>query len=68
VIRGLALPDDVLKKIYRENFVRLVSADPNALNVAGAIKTGERIATIAGAMTGKPASETEAARVAEALS
>jgi predicted TIM-barrel fold metal-dependent hydrolase len=68
VIRGMALPDDVLKKIYRENFVRLASAEPNALNVAGAIETCERIAAIAEAMTGKPASETEAAHVAKALS
>jgi len=32
MIQGIALPHDVLEKIYRENFGRIVSPDPKPLN------------------------------------
>lgn len=67
IIRGMSLPDDVLAKIYRGNFTRLVSAEPRRLNAAGAIKTCEGIAAIAEAVSGTPAADTEAARVAALL-
>jgi len=67
VIRGMSLPDEVLDKIYRENFTRLAGAEPKALNVGAAVEECEQLAAIAEAMSGKPAAETEAARVAERL-
>lgn len=67
VIRGMSLSDEVLDKIYRENFIRLASAEPKALNVDAAVEECELLAAIAEAMSGKPAAETEAARVAERL-
>jgi len=67
LIRGMSLPTDVLTKIYHDNFARLVGAEPRALNVAKATEECERLAVIAGALSGKPAAETEAARVARSL-
>ncbi len=67
VIRGMSLPADVLTKIYRENFARLVGSEPRALNAEVAIEECERLAAIAEALSGKPAAETEAALVARSL-
>jgi len=67
IIRGLSLPDDVLCKIYHDNFARLVGAEPTPLNIAAATEECERLAAIAEAMSGCPAGETEAALVAERL-
>ncbi len=67
VIRGMSLPDDVLNRIYRDNFCRLVGSEPRALNVGKAIEECERLAAIAQALSGKPAAETEAALVARNL-
>jgi len=67
IIRGMSLPDDVLAKVYRDNFVRLVGPEPKLLNVGAAIEECKRLAVIAQAMSGKPAEETEAARVAARL-
>ena len=67
LIRGLSLPADVLAKIYYGNFVRLVGSEPHALNVERAIEECERLAAIAEALSGRPAAETEAARVARSL-
>ena len=67
-IRGLALPDEVLRKIYHDNITRLAGTSPRPLDVAQAIEIARQIASIAEAMSGVPASETEAGQVAELLS
>ena len=67
VIRGMSLPEEVLTRIYRENFIRLVGAEPRALDVERAIAECRRLAGIAEALSGRPAAETEAALVAGRL-
>ena len=67
VIRGMALPPDVLAKIYRENSIRRLGAKPAPLNVDAAVAECRRLAAVAEALSGKPAAETEAARVADRL-
>jgi predicted TIM-barrel fold metal-dependent hydrolase len=67
VIRGMSLPNDVLTRIYHDNFIRLVGSEPRALNVERAIDECERLAAGAQALSGKPAVETEAALVARRL-
>jgi len=67
VIRGMALPLEVLNGVYRENFIRLVGAEPRTLDVNIAIAECDRLADIAEAMSGRPAADTEAARVAAML-
>ena len=67
IIRGMSLPDDVLTKIYRDNFGRLAGSEPQALNIERAIEECERLAAIAQALSGKPAAATEAALVAKNL-
>jgi len=67
VIRGMSLPADVLAKIYYGNFARLAGPAPRALDVGRAIEECKRTAAIAEALSGKPAAETEAARVARSL-
>ncbi len=67
LIRGMALPRDVLRKVYRSNFVHLAGAAPRPLNTDVVIEECRRMAAIAEALSGKPAAETEAARVIERL-
>jgi len=67
VIRGMALPADVLPKICHENFAGLAGPEPRALNVGRAIEECERLAAIAETLSGNPAADTEAARVARSL-
>ncbi|MFL7808152.1 MAG: amidohydrolase family protein [Anaerolineae bacterium] len=67
LIHGMALPDDVLKRIYHDNFVRAASDEPRALDVAQAVAVCERLAATAEVLSGTSAAETEAARVASAL-
>jgi hypothetical protein len=67
VIRGLSLPEDVLGKIYAGNFARLAGEEPHVLNRALAIQECERLAGIAKALSGQPAAETEASKVARLL-
>jgi predicted TIM-barrel fold metal-dependent hydrolase len=67
LIKGLSLPDNVLSKIYCDNFVRLVGIEPRTLDIEKAVEECERLGTIAEALSGKPASETEAAMVARRL-
>ena len=66
-IRGMALPDEVLKRIYHDNFVRAVSAEPRELDVGMAVEVCGRIAETAEAMSGTAAGETQAAEVARLL-
>ncbi len=67
IIRGMSLPDDVLDTIYRANFAEMAGAQPVALNVGAAVEECERLAAMAEAMSGTPAAETEAGRVARVL-
>jgi predicted TIM-barrel fold metal-dependent hydrolase len=67
VIRGMALPDSVLTRIYHDNFVRLAGARPRELDVEAAVAFCERLSTNAEAMSDVDASETEAALVARQL-
>jgi len=68
VIRGMSLPGNVLGKIYHDNIAGLVGPEPKPLNVDAAIEECKRLAAIAQAMSGRPAAETEAGRVAARLS
>jgi hypothetical protein len=67
VIRGMSLPEDVLGRIYVKNLVRLAGSEPRILDLTRAVAECERIASIAEALSGQPAAETEAAKVAGAL-
>ena len=67
IIRGMSLPDEALAKIYRDNFVRLAGSEPRPMSVDRAIVECERLGDIAEALTGKPATETEATKVARRL-
>jgi len=64
VIRGMALPDDVLAKIYGGNFTRLVGPAPKPLDRDAAMEELQREAIIAAGLSGKAPASTEAARVA----
>jgi len=67
IIRGMSLPEETLEAIYRGNLSRIAGSAPRPLNVPRVIEECERLASIAEAMSGKPASETEAAKVAALL-
>jgi predicted TIM-barrel fold metal-dependent hydrolase len=67
-IRGLALPDQVLRKIYHDNITRLAGTSPRQVDVPRAIELSRQIASIAEAMSEIPAAETEGGRVAQLLS
>ncbi len=67
VIRGMSLPQDTLHRIYHDNFAALVGPEPRPLDTERAIEECERIAAIAEALTGIPASDTEAGLVARSL-
>ena len=67
IVHGMSLPDEVLARIYRGNFVRLVGAEPKPLNAPAAADYCEQLAEVAEAVSGTAAGETEAARVAQAL-
>ena len=67
VIRGMSLPEGVLAKIYRKNFSRVVADQPRALNVPAAIDECRRLAAMAESLSGDPAEESEAGRVAAQL-
>ncbi len=67
IIRGLSLPDAVLERIYRLNYTRLVGAKPRSLSLSHAIAECTRIGSIARRLSGMPAEDTEAVRVARKL-
>jgi len=45
-LRGLSLPEHVLKKIYAENFERIVGEKPRDLNLEAAVEECERLAQV----------------------
>jgi predicted TIM-barrel fold metal-dependent hydrolase len=67
IIRGMSLPEDVLRRIYHDNFCRLAGPAPRALDVEKAIEECERLDAIARAVSSGAVEETEAARVAHKL-
>jgi hypothetical protein len=67
IVRGLSLPDDALAAIYRGNLTRLAGPQPKPLNLPRVIEECNRLASIAEALSGKPASETEAGKAVAAL-
>ena len=64
MIRGLALPEEVLRKIYAANFQRLVPAQPKALNLPLVMAELDRLAALSDALGASP---NTARRVAERL-
>jgi predicted TIM-barrel fold metal-dependent hydrolase len=66
-IRGMSLPDDVLARIYGGNLGRMLGPEAKALDIAAAVAECERIAAWAEGLSGRPAAETEAGRVAGLL-
>jgi predicted TIM-barrel fold metal-dependent hydrolase len=67
LIQGMALPDEVLKRIYHDNFVQAASEEPRELDVGKAVELCKRIAATAETMSGTPGAETQAAQVAGML-
>ena len=67
IVHGMKLPENVLAKIYRENLRSHIGAYPKPLNTAAAIEFSEQLSQTAEAMSGTPAGETEAAKVAALL-
>lgn len=67
VIRGMALPEDVLQRIYHDNYARLAGAEPKQLDVGQAISLCTQLAAIAQVMSGTPAEDSGPIQVAHAL-
>lgn len=67
VMRGLKLPPDVVAKICRGNYERIVGKTPRPLDRVLARRECERLARAVEAVTGKPAAENHAAKCAARL-
>lgn len=67
VIRGLALPDNVLQRIYQDNYTRLAGEEPQPIDIGMAISMCTQLASIAQVMTNTPAENTAPIKVAHAL-
>ena len=67
VIRGMSLSDEVLAGIYGGNLRRMAGPGPRALDVGRAVEECQHLAALSEVLSGKPAAETEAARVAASL-
>jgi hypothetical protein len=67
IIRGLSLPEDVLTRIYCDNFARLAGMEPHTLDIEMAVEECERLGAIAVALSSEPVGETEATLVARKL-
>ena len=65
---GLALPADVLAKIYAGNFERLTGPSPRPLDIEAAEAECRRVARIVATATDTPVAETAQARAADQLS
>jgi hypothetical protein len=65
--RGIALPAEVLHKIYHANLERLYGSTPATLNLDAALAEVERIADAVDAAAGGDVGENQARQVAEAL-
>jgi len=67
IIRGIALPHEVLAKIFCQSFEGLAGQHPRPLNIELAISECERIAGIANQMSDVAPEETQAAIAAKKL-
>ena len=67
IIRGMSLPDEVLKRIYGGNLMRLAGATPKPLDAAACAACCADLDRIAAQLSGA-AKDTQAAKVAAALS
>jgi len=67
IVQGMALPDDVLKKIYGGNYRRIAGDTPKTLDVDGAIALCTRVGAIAQGMSGVKAEESGPVQVARAM-
>lgn len=67
VIRGMALPPEVLARVYRGNFREWVGPAPKPLDATAAAELCDAIAACAQGLCGLPAEETEAGRAAAML-
>lgn len=67
IMRGLALPDDVLNSIYRNNFERFAGSKPKLLNTRLAAEECLRISAEVEVLTGQPANDTAASKAAAKL-
>lgn len=68
IMRGLNLPDEALRKIYRGNFERLVGSKPRELSALLAAEECRRVAAEVSIITGANTEDTEAAQAAIRLS
>ena len=67
IIHGIALPDEVLVKIFYQNFENLAGKHPKPLNLELATRECQRIANIASQMSGVAPEETQAGLAAKGL-
>lgn len=67
IMRGLALPSDVLQRIYRGNFERIAGEEPKTLNRDLAAQECERLAEEAKVLSGEEPGSTQAAEAAARL-
>lgn len=67
IIHGIALPDEVLAKIFYQNFENLAGKHPKPLNLELAIKQCEDLANIASQMSAVSPEETQAGLAAKGL-
>ncbi|HQK92939.1 MAG TPA: amidohydrolase family protein [Armatimonadota bacterium] len=67
IIRGMALPDDVLERVFCRNFERFAGVRPRPLDAAGAADVCDEIARAAQGLSGTPTSETQAGQAADRL-
>jgi hypothetical protein len=67
LIHGLSLPDDVLKSIYCDNFVRLAGMEPRPLDIGKAVEECKRLDAISRALSSESVSENEAMNVSRKL-
>ena len=66
-IHGLGLPQDVLRKIYRDNFLRIVGGEPAKVDRQLALEECRRLGRQASRLSGLSLEQTEAGQCIQAL-
>jgi hypothetical protein len=66
-IRGLGLPQDVLRRIYRDNFMRIVGGEPAKVDRQLALEECHRLGRQASRLSGLPIQQTEAGKCIQAM-
>ena len=67
IIRGMCLPEEILRLVYRDNFVRIAGGSPKPLQKDQVAAFCRETARIAESLSGKPAQETQAGQLASVL-